>query len=414
MEAGQPSRHALTFIFFTVLIDTIGFGIIVPVMPQLIVSLTGETMARATFIGGWLLTTFAAMQFLCGPLMGNLSDRFGRRPVLLLSLGAFAIDYALMGFAPTLTWLFVGRAVAGIAGAVYAPAMAYIADVSTPEKRAQSFGLVGAAFGVGFIIGPAIGGLLGELGPRAPFFVAAGLAALNFLYGLFVLPESLPKDRRRRFEWARANPLGALAALRRYPAVISIACAVFVWQLAHQIYPSTWSFFAKLRFDWSEGMIGASLAFVGVMMAFTQGFLTGRVVSRWGERRAIFIGLTSGTVCMLALAFATTTWMAFAALALGAVQGLAYPSMNALMSKRVAVDQQGELQRAIASMMSLTTIAGPILMSQILGRFSVADASVYFPGAAFLTGAALGALAIGVMLALNTREAPLQEPRPLS
>lgn len=207
----QPGKHALTFIFLTVLIDTIGFGIVLPVMPQLLVALTGETMAEATLTAGFLLATYAVLQFLFGPVMGALSDRYGRRPVLLASLAAFALDYLMMGFAPTIGWLFLGRGIAGIAGAVYSPAMAFIADVSPPEKRAQSFGVLGAAFGVGFIVGPAIGGLLGELGPRAPFFAASALAALNLIYGLLVLPESLPKDRRRRFEWSRANPLGTLA-----------------------------------------------------------------------------------------------------------------------------------------------------------------------------------------------------------
>jgi len=334
MGAG-PSKHALSFIFLTVLIDTIGFGIILPVMPQLIVELTGETVARATLLAGGLLTTYAVLQFACGPVMGNLSDRFGRRPVLLASLAAFAFDYLLMGFAPTIGWLFFGRAVAGIAGAVYSPAMAYIADVSPPEKRAQSFGLIGAGFGLGFIIGPAIGGLLGELGPRAPFFAAAALAALNFLYGLIVLPESLPPERRRKFEWARANPLGTLLSLRRYPAVIAIAGAVFLWQLAHQVYPSTWAFFAKIRFEWSEAAIGASLAFVGVLMAFTQGYLTGKIVPRIGEYRAVIVGVVSGALSMGILAFATQGWMAYAAMTAGALQGLAYPSMNAIMSKQI-------------------------------------------------------------------------------
>ncbi len=302
----QPGRHALVFIFFTVLIDSIGFGVILPVMPRLLTALTGATTAAVTPIAGFLLTTYAVLQFACGPIMGNLGDRYGRRPVLLGSLAAFGFDYLLMGFAPSVGWLFLGRAVAGVAGAVYSPAMAYIADVSPPEKRAQSFGVMGAAFGGGFILGPAIGGLLGALGPRAPFLVAAALAGVNFLYGYFVLPESLTRERRRKFEWSRANPLGTLLALRRYPAVIAIAGAVFLWQLAHQVYPSTWAFFAKIRFQWSEIEIGASLAFVGVLMAFTQGFLTGKIVPRIGEYRAMVLGVGSGVVSMLMLAFATT------------------------------------------------------------------------------------------------------------
>lgn len=393
-----PGKHALAFIFLTVLIDTIGFGIIMPVMPTLLTTLTGESTAQVTFYAGWLLTTYAVLQFICGPIMGNLSDRFGRRPVLLGSLAAFAFDYMLMGFAPTLAWLFLGRAIAGVAGAVYSPAMAYIADVSPPEKRAQSFGVMGAAFGLGFIIGPMIGGLLGELGPRAPFFAAAALGALNFLYGIFVLPESLPVERRRKFEWKRANPLGTLTALRRYPAVIAIAGAVFLWQLAHQVYPATWSFFAKIRFDWSEAAIGASLAFVGVLMAFTQGFLTGRIVPRIGEYRAVMLGVGSGVLSMLMIAFATSSWFVYVAMAAGMLQGLAYPSMNAIMSKHVPPDQQGELQGGVSSMMSLTTIIGPLLMTQTLGRFSGAGAPVFFPGAAFVLAAALGAISLLIVM----------------
>ena len=393
-----PGKHALAFIFLTVLIDTIGFGIVMPVMPQLIVELTGKPLAQATFVGGWLLTSYAVMQFICGPIMGNLSDRFGRRPVLLASLAAFAIDYALMGFAPSLAWLFLGRVLAGVAGAVYTPAWAYIADVSPPEKRAQSFGVMGAAFGVGFIFGPALGGLLGEFGTRAPFFAAAALGALNFFYGLAVLPESLPADKRRRFEWKRANPLGTLLSLKRYPAVMAIAGAVFLWQLAHQIYPATWSFFAEIRYDWSPGQIGASLAFVGVLMAFTQAVLTGRIVKHLGEQRAVIIGLASGAASMLLVAFSDVGWFAYVAITAGMLQFIAYPSMNAIMSKQVPPDSQGELQGGVSSLMSLTTIVGPLLMTQILGRFSGAGAPIYFPGAAFLLAAALAIFALLIVL----------------
>lgn len=408
MTQRQPGKHALRFIFLTVLIDTIGFGIIMPVMPQLIMTLTGAAIDQATLLAGFLLTTYAVLQFACGPIMGNLSDRFGRRPVLLASLAAFGFDYLLMGFAPSLAWLFLGRAIAGIAGAVYAPAMAYIADVSAPDKRAEGFGMMGAAFGLGFIIGPAIGGLLGELGPRAPFFAAAALGALNFAYGLFVLPESLPAERRRPFDWKRANPLGTLGSLRRYPSVVAIAGGVFLWQLGHQVYPSTWSFYAKIRFDWSEAAIGASLAFVGVLMAFTQGFLTGRIVPRIGEHRAIIVGVVSGMTSFVLLAFATQTWLAYAAIAAGLLQGLAYPSMNAIMSKQVAADAQGELMGGIASMMSLSTIIGPLLMTQTLGRFSAPDASVYFPGAAFLLATVLAGLSL--LIVLRAGKAPAVAP----
>jgi DHA1 family tetracycline resistance protein-like MFS transporter len=394
----QPGRHALTFIFLTVLIDSIGFGIILPVLPRLLTSLTGETTAQVTLIAGFLLTTYAVLQFICGPIMGNLGDRYGRRPVLLGSLAAFGFDYLLMGFAPTVAWFFLGRAIAGVAGAVYSPAMAYIADVSPPEKRAQSFGVMGLAFGGGFILGPAIGGLLGSLGPRAPFLVAAALAGVNFIYGYFVLPESLPHESRRKFEWSRANPLGALLALRRYPAVIAIAGAVFLWQLGHQVYPSTWAFFAKIRFHWSELEIGASLAFVGVLMAFTQGYLTGKIVPRIGEHRAILLGVGSGVLSMVMLAFATQSWFAYVAMGAGLLQGLAYPSMNAIMSKQVPANEQGELQGGVASMMSLTTILGPLIMTQTLGRFSAPGAPIYFPGAAFVLASLLATLSLIIVL----------------
>jgi DHA1 family tetracycline resistance protein-like MFS transporter len=409
--ANRPTAHALAFIFLTALIDTIGFGIILPVMPRLLVQLTHESTAQATLMAGFLLTTYAALQFICGPIMGNLGDRFGRRPVLLTSLAAFGFDYLLMGFAPTVGWLFLGRAVAGVAGAVYSPAMAYVADVSPPEKRAQSFGVMGAAFGIGFILGPAIGGLLGALGPRAPFFAAAALAGLNFIYGVFVLPESLPRERRRSFEWSRANPIGTLLALQRYPHVVAIAGAVFLWQLGHQVYPSTWSFFAKIRFHWSELEIGASLAFVGALMAFTQGFLTGKIVPRIGECRAVVLGVGSGVISMLMLAFTTLSGFAYVAMACGMLQGLAYPSMNAIMSKQVPANEQGELQGGVASMMSLTTIIGPLLMTQALGRFSAPSAPIYFPGAAFMLAAALASVALLIVLRVSAPAGALPSTR---
>ncbi|MES1158759.1 MAG: TCR/Tet family MFS transporter [Terricaulis silvestris] len=393
----QPGKHALAFIFTTVLIDTIGFGIVLPVMPDLIVSMTGKPVAEATLIAGFLLSTYAVMQFVCGPIMGNLSDRYGRRPVLVASLAAFSFDYLLMGFAPTLGWLFLGRAIAGIAGAVYSPAMAYIADISPPEKRAQSFGVMGAAFGVGFVLGPALGGMLGGLGPRAPFFAAAALAALNFFYGLFVLPESLPKERRRAFDWKRANPLGTLLALRRYGAVVALAGGMFLWQLGHQVYPSTWAFFAKIRFDWPPWAIGATLAYTGVMMAIVQGFLTGRIVPKIGEYRAALLGISCGAAAFLCYAFATQTWMIYAIMTLGALQALAYPALNAIMSKQVPPTEQGELQGGVASMMSLSTIIGPFLMTQALGRFAAPNAPFFFPGAAFLLAAALALIALAIV-----------------
>lgn len=296
MTPPAVSRHALTFIFMTVLIDSIGFGITIPVFPDLVVTLGGVTVDRATVIAGYLLALFAAMQIVFGPLMGNLSDRFGRRPILLASLAAFAVDYALMAFAPSLGWLFVGRAIAGIAGAVYVSANAFIADVTPPEKRAGAFGLIGGAFGLGFILGPALGGLLGEFGPKAPFLAAAGLAALNTVYGYFVLPETLAPEKRRAFEWRRANPLGSFRALTRLPGLGLLATALLLWLIGTTVYPATWAFFAKLRFQWSAAEIGWSLAFAGLVMGTMQVFLTGPVVKRLGERRALTAGFAFGIV----------------------------------------------------------------------------------------------------------------------
>ncbi|MEZ4417661.1 MAG: TCR/Tet family MFS transporter [Gemmatimonadota bacterium] len=402
-EGGAPrpvgaSRNALAAVLLTVLIDTIGFGIVIPVLPQLIVELTGDSLALATRDGGYLLVTYAVMQFFFGPVMGSLSDRFGRRVVILASLAAFGTDYLVMALAPTLAWLFVGRAVAGMSGAVYAAANAFIADITPAGDRAKSFGLVGAMFGLGFILGPAMGGLLGELGPRAPFFASALLAFLNLIYAFLVLPETLPPERRRPFVLRRANPFGTFASLARRGGVLGLAAAMFLWQLAHQVYPSTWSFFTKIRFGWSEAEIGASLALVGVTMAVVQGGLTGRLVGRWGERRAAFLGLTVGTLAFVAYGLAMRSWMLYGIILFAALQGLVYPSMNALLSRRVSEDQQGELQGGIASLYSLATIIGPLVMTQALSRFSAADARVHLPGAAFFLAAAL-AVVSGWMLA---------------
>ncbi len=406
-ETPEPSppahRHALIFICLTVLIDTIGFGIMIPVLPNLLMSVGKINLAEATRTGGWLLVVYAGLQFVCGPLLGNLSDRFGRRPVLLLSLFAFGVDYFLMALAPSLAWLFIGRAIAGIAGAVYAPAGAYIADISPPEKRAGNFGMMGAMFGLGFIIGPALGGVIAQLGDRAPFFAASAIALLNLVYGYFVLPESLPQAQRRPFSLRRANPLGTFTALARYPAVLALAGAMFLWQLAHQVYPSTWSFFAKARFDWSPGAIGLSLAFTGATMVLVQFFVTKPTVKAFGENRAAMVGVFSGVLGFLINAVATQGWMVYAAMTIGALQGLVYASMQGLISRQVPANAQGELQGGIASLASLSSIIGPYVMSQALARYADVDAPVYFPGAAF---ALAGGLGVACLIVLATQLRP--------
>src|SRR5580658_2447629 len=312
MSARSAGNGALVFIFITVLVDSIGFGIILPVLPRLIMQLASVGIDRAAEYGGGLSFVYALMQFFCAPVLGNLSDAFGRRPVLLFALLALGCDYFVMGFAPTVGWLFIGRMIAGMAGASFTPAYAYVADITEPARRAQSFGLMGAAFGLGFILGPAIGGLLGNLSPRAPFFAAGAIALANTAFGYFALPESLPLASRRPFHWARANPLGTLAQVSKYPVVAWLLGALFLWQLGHQVLPSIWAFYTISKFHWTSAQVGYSLAWVGTMMAIAQGLLT-RVLIPWigGERRAALAGMASAVLAYLGYAFATAGWMLY-------------------------------------------------------------------------------------------------------
>jgi DHA1 family tetracycline resistance protein-like MFS transporter len=408
MTVKPAAKTTVLFIFIAVLVDVIGLGIIVPVVPGLIMQLTGQGVSQAAIYGGWLYFTYALIQFFCAPLLGNLSDRVGRRPVILFSLFALGVDYLIMGFAPTLTWLFVGRALAGVAGASFIPAYAYLADVSTPDKRAQNFGIVGAAFGLGFIVGPAVGGLLGEIGVRVPFFAAAGLALANVTFGYFVLPESLSPESRRAFDIRRANPIGALAQIRKYPIVPAIAAAVFFWQVGHQVLPSTWAYYTMFKFQWSEAAVGASLAFVGLIMATSQGLLTRVVIPRLGERRTASIGLVCAFCAYVFYAFASRGWMMYAGMTAWLMAGLVYPSMNAIMSQQVPANAQGELQGAVASLYSLAAVVGPPLMTQLFGRFSAPTASIHFPGAAFLCAAFLIMIS-GALLVRALRHAAAHE-----
>ena len=390
MNTPRSGKGALAFVFIAVLVDSIGFGIILPVMPRLIMELTGVSIDRAASYGGWLAFVYALMQFFCAPVLGNLSDHFGRRPVLLFALFALGCDYLIQGFAPTITWLFIGRMIAGVAGASFTPAYAYVADITPPERRAQSFGLMGAAFGMGFILGPAIGGLLGNFGPRAPFFTAAAIALANTAFGYFALPESLPLEQRRPFRWVRANPVGTLRQVRRYPGVAWMLAAVFLWQLGHQVLPTTWAFYTISKFDWTSAQVGYSLAWVGLTMAIAQGLLTGRLIP-WmgGERRAALIGMAGAMLAYIGYAVVPQGWMMYVVSLLTFIFALVYPSMNALASQRTPANAQGELQGAIASLYSVSAIVGPPLMTQIFARFSRTDGAVYFPGAAFIAAAGL-------------------------
>lgn len=380
---------AVGFIFITLLIDVTGFGIIIPVIPALIQELIGGNLSQAATYGGWLMFAYAIVQFFFSPIIGNLSDRFGRRPVLLLSLLAFSIDYVITALAPTIGWLFLGRILAGVTGASMTTAMAYIADVSPPEKRAQNFGLVGAAFGLGFIIGPVIGGLLGQFGSRAPFIAAAILAFLNFLYGYFILPESLKPENRRTFEWKRANPVGSLLHFKKYPVILGLVASLVLLYIAAHSTQSTWSYFTMERFGWNEAWVGYSLGAVGLMVAIVQGGLI-RIINPWlGQKNSVYIGLLLYAIGFFLFAFATQGWMMFAFLVPYCLGGIAGPAMQGIMSSQVPSNEQGELQGALTSLISVTTIIGPPFMTNLFAYFTGHNAPFYFPGAAFFAGAVL-------------------------
>lgn len=380
---------AIGFIFITLMIDITGLGLIIPVMPSLIEELTGEGISRASEYGGWLVFTFAVMQFLFSPVLGGLSDQYGRRPIILIALFGFAIDYLLLAFAPTLLWLFIGRALAGVTGASITTATAYIADISTKENRAQNFGMIGAAFGLGFIIGPVIGGLLGSFGPRVPFMVAAALTFVNFLYGYFVLPESLKKENRRPFNWKRANPIGSLKNLQRYPALSGLAISFILINLASHAVQSNWSYFVIEKFAWSETMIGISLGVVGILVALVQGGLIRFTNPRLGNEKSVYTGLLLYSAGLFLFAFASQSWMMFVFLIPYCLGGIAGPAIQSIMSSSVPANEQGELQGALTGLLSLTSIVGPPMMTGLFAYFTKPAAPVHFSGAAFLLGGLL-------------------------
>jgi len=379
----RNKNAAVSFIFITLLLDVIGIGIIIPVIPGLIMELTGEGLSVASEYGGWLLFAYAFFQFLFAPIIGGLSDRYGRRPVLLVSLFGFGLDYILLALAPTIWWLFVGRILSGIMGASFTTGAAYIADVSPPEKRAQNFGLIGAAFGLGFIIGPVIGGLLGEFGPRVPFYAAAALSLLNWLYGFIILPESLPEEKRRPFEWKRANPVGSLLNLKRYPLLAGLFFAMaFIYVASHSV-SSTWSFFTMYQFGWSEAEVGYSLGFVGVLSALVQGVLIRWLIPKIGQVAAIYAGIAFYGVGLVFFALATEGWEMYMYLIVYCLGGIAGPAIQGIMSTQVEDNEQGELQGAMTSMVSLTSIIGPPLMTGLFAFGTKEGGALHFPGAAF-------------------------------
>lgn len=401
----QKRSAALVFIFITVLIDVIGLGIIIPVMPALIMELTGGGLTEASLFAGWITFTYAATQFVFAPIIGGLSDKFGRRPVLLFSLLGFGLDYILLGFAPTIVWLFIGRFLSGVTGASFTTASAYIADISPPEKRAQNFGLIGAAFGLGFIIGPSVGGILGEYGSRVPFFAAAAITLVNVAYGYFVLPESLPKENRRAFSWLRANPLGSLRQLRKYPKISGLVGVFFLIYLANHATQSTWTYFTMEKFGWSEMIVGLSLGFVGLMVAMVQGGLTRYIIPKLGHNRSVYIGMIMYVIGFLGFAFATQGWMMFVVIGIFSLGGLAGPALQGIISIEVPQNAQGELQGGLTSLVSFSAIFGPPMMTNLFGFFTSDVAPVYFPGAPFFLGSILVFAAIlWAMKSMNFRK----------
>jgi DHA1 family tetracycline resistance protein-like MFS transporter len=400
----MAKKAAISFIFITLLIDVTGLGIIIPVLPKLIEELTGGSISDASAIGGWLTATYAALQFLFTPILGGLSDRYGRRPVLLISLFGFALDYLFLSYAPTISWLFVGRAIAGISGASFTTASAYIADISNDKNRAQNFGMIGAAFGLGFIIGPVIGGLLGSMGSRVPFMFAAGLSFLNWMYGYFVLPESLPADQRRKFDWKTTIPGRSLLKIRNYPAIGGLAISFFLISLASHAVQTNWSFFTIEKFGWSEKMIGISLGVVGLLVALVQGLLIRYTSPLLGNKKSIFFGLLFYSLGLFLFAFANQGWMMFVFLIPYCLGGIAGPALQSIISSSVHNNEQGELQGSLTSLISLTSILGPPLMTGLFAYFTRPSAPVHFSGVSFLLGGILMLLsAFCAYLALKTK-----------
>lgn len=391
-------RAAIVFIFITVLIDILAFGVIIPVLPALVKEFTGGDQARAAIWVGVFGTVFYAIQFVFAPVQGALSDRHGRRPVILLSCLGLGIDFVLMAVANTLPLLLLARVFSGVFSASFSTANAYIADVTAPEKRARAYGLIGAAFGVGFVIGPLIGGTLGEIDLRLPFWFAGGLALLNFLYGWFVLPESLPPEKRAgRFDWTHANPLGSLLLLRRYPRVLGLALVVFIANLAHYVYPSVFVLFADYRFGWGPKEVSWVLALVGVFSVIVNGLLVGRVVKRLGEPRTLLLGLSCGVIGFVVYGLAPAGWIFLLGLPVSALWALASPATQALITRQVGEQEQGRVQGALMSLVSLSGIIGPLLFAGTFAWFIGEKAPLHLPGAPWLLAALL--LLCGALLA---------------
>ena len=391
-------KLSVVFILITVLLDAMGIGLIVPVMPDLIQEVDGGDLAKAALWGGVLSTSFAVMQFIFGPVLGGLSDRFGRRPVLLISLVVMTADYLVMAMVSSIWLLLIGRLVGGITAATQSTAAAYMADISKPEKKAANFGLIGAAFGMGFVIGPLIGGFLAEYGTRAPFYAAAILAALNAAFGWVILTETVTDRIRRPFSWSRANPVGTLRILGKLPTIGPLLLVYFLYQMAFTVYPAIWSYFGQERFGWSPAIIGLSLALFGIMLAIVQGGLMPKVLKILGERGAVIYGHGFDVAAFLALAFVTSGTIALILVPLASLAGVITPALQGIMSKAVGDDQQGELQGALTSVSALAMMISPMLMTSTFAAFSGAGAPIYLPGAPFLLSTGLILIGLAVFI----------------
>lgn len=382
----------------TLVIDAIGFGLIMPMMPTLIQDVSGGDLAHAAIWGGILSTAFGLMQFLFSPLLGNLSDSFGRRPILLISLGVLAVDYLIMAVAGSLWLLFIGRIIGGITSATHSTANAFVADISTPEKKAANFGLVSAAFGFGFVFGPTLGGLLSTFGPRVPFYVAAALAGANMVFGYFILPETVTKDLRRKFEWKRANPLGAFLAIGQFSGLRALMLVTFIYQLAFFVYPAVWAFYTQEKFDWNPQMVGISLTVFGISMAIMQGVVIRPLLTRLGEGRTAMLGMSAAALSLGGIAIAPQGWIIIALTPLAALGSITSPAIMGLMSRGVSDQQQGELQGLITSLSSLGLLLSPLLMTQTFAYFTATTAPAYLPGAPFFLASSLMLLALIVFI----------------
>lgn len=385
----KSKQAGIGFIFITMLIDITGWGIIIPVIPDLIEELIHANASEASRIGGLIAMSYSITQFIFAPVIGSLSDKYGRRPIILISLLAFSIDYILLALAPNITWLFIGRIIAGLTGASITTASAYIADISSPENRAKNFGMIGAAFGLGFIIGPVLGGFLGHYGSRVPFYASAVLCFLNFMYGYFILPESLAKENRRPFNIKRANPIGAFLHLKKYPALIPLIIAMFLIYVGSHAVHSNWSFYTKYLFHWKPKMIGISLGVIGLLVGLVQGVLIRWLNPKLGNEKSIYLGMMLYAIGMLLFAFATESWMLFVFLVPYCLGGISGPALQSIIAGQVNPNEQGEIQGMLSSVMSASAIVGPPLMTGLFYYFTNEKAAIIFPGAPFLLGAIL-------------------------